>query len=412
MKARQKGMALVLSMVIVVIAILLGLSGVSAALFEERMTGNYRFSISALQASEAGVKDIISYVRTTYSPSSPPDCSSDGQLYASPSKVVYSTEGGLSRDYEVSVECESGDVVGYSLGRVYQGSDALSERKVRIVVIPPGENEIEGMLADGDITLNGNSSIVGNVHANSNVDIKQLTDSTIGYITASGQVTTNDKDVEYSGSDGCDTVICASSGVETMSVPSASEAIVDEMNSLGFSGSTLAEVNASATDESATTSADGYEILPVSDGECSLDLSGSQLYDDGGEPEQKRFYCPGALTLSGSFSGAYIMASGDIEHNGNSNLGDPDADGTGEVDTYIVSGGTITLNGSDDSYAALHADGDIIQNGESKLYGSLVSGGSITRNGGIDFEAMKSGFIMVPVSGFIDEWYEMEDPSA
>lgn len=410
MKIRQKGMALIISMVILVLAILLGLSSVNAALFEERMTGNYRFSISALQASEAGVKDIISYVRATYGPSNPPDCSSDSTLN-DPGGVNYSSSGGLDRDYNTKLVCEGGEVVGYSQGRVYRDTETLSAREVRVVVIPPGESEVEGMLADSNITLNGNSTIVGSVHANADVDIKQLTNSTIGYITASGQVITNDKDVTYSDSGSCDTVICASSGVETMSVPSASAAIIEEMNALGFSDSTLSELDASvvAAGPSNTTE---YQILEVVDGECSLDLSGSQSYSVDGGWEEKRFYCPGALTLSGSFSGAVIMASGDITHNGNSELGDPDTDGTGEVDTYIVSGGSITLNGSDDSYAALHADGDIIQNGESKLYGSIVSGGSITRNGGIDFEAMNSGFIMVPVSGFIDEWYEMEDPSA
>ncbi len=411
MKVKQKGLALVLSMVIVVIAILLGLSGVKAALFEERMTGNYRFSISALQASEAGVKDIISYVRDNYSPSSPPDCSSDGQLYSSSGKVVYSSSGGLDRDYEVTVDCEGGDVVGYSLGRVYKGADTLSEREVRIVVIPPGENEIEGMLADSNITLNGNSTIVGSVHSNADLDIKQLTDSTVGYVSASGQVITNDKDIEYTDSGECTTVICASSGVETMSVPSASEAIIEEMNALGFSDSTLSEIDASVV-AAGPSNATEYQILEVVDGECSLDLSGDQSYSVSDGREGKRFYCPGVLTLSGSFNGAVVMASGDIIHNGSSNLGDPDMDGTGEVDTYIVSGGSITLNGSDDSYAALHADGDIVQNGESTLYGSIVSRGTITRNGGIDFEAMSSGFIMVPVSGFIDAWYELEDPNA
>lgn len=411
MKIRQKGMALIISMVILVLAILLGLSSVNAALFEERMTGNYRFSISALQASEAGVKDIISYVRATYGPSNPPDCSSDSTLN-DPDGVNYSSSGGLDRDFNTRLVCEGGEVVGYSQGRVYRGTETLSAREVRVVVIPPGESEVEGMLADSNITLNGNSTIVGSVHANADVDIKQLTNSTIGYITASGQVITNDKDVTYSDSGGCDTVICASSGVETMNVPSASAAIIEEMNDLGFSGNSLSDINASVA-ASGPVDTTSYQVLAVdASGQCSLDLSGSQSYQQSGEWESKRFYCPGALDLSGSFSGAVIMASGDIVHNGSSELGDPDTDGTGEVDTYIVSGGSITLNGSDDSYAALHADGDITQNGTSKLYGSIVSGGSITRNGGIDFEAMNSGFIMVPVSGFIDEWYEMEAPSA
>ncbi len=409
MRYKQKGIALVLSVVILVIATLLGLSGVSSALFEERMAGNYRFSISALQASEAGVNDVIDYVVSNYSPSAPPDCSSDSQLYSSSEKVVYSTSGGLNRDYEISLECEGGDLIGYSLGRVYKGSDTLSEREVRIVIIPPGENEIEGMLADGDIILNGNSTIVGNVHANSNVDIKQLSSSTVGYVSASGQVLTNDKDIEYAADGECSTVICASSGVDIMSVPTASEAILEEMKALGFSYASLAEVNGNVSAEDTTS----YQVLTVDgDGKCSLNLSGSQSYSDGGEWEEKRFYCPGVLNLSGSFSGAVVMASGDIIHGGSSELGDPDSNGTGSVDTYIVSGGTIELNGSDDSYAAYHADGDIVQNGTSKIYGSIVAGGSITRNGGIDFESMSSGFILVPVSGFIDQWYELEKPNA
>lgn len=411
MKARQGGAALIMSLVVLVVAIMLGLSGVSAALFEERMTGNYRLFTSSLQASEAGVKDMIEFVRDNYGPSSPPDCSADGTL-DDPGSVTYSNSGGLDRDYDTKLVCEDGEVVGYSLGRTYRDAETLSAREIRVVLIPPGESEVEGMLADGTITMNGNSTIVGNVHANTDVDIKQLTDSTVGSITASGQVKTNDKDVEYSEDGECSSVICASSGVAPMSVPSASEVIVSEMNDLGYSGSDLPSVDASVVAAGPTNTTE-YQVLAVDgSGECSLDLSGDQSYSVSDGKEGKRFYCPGILNLSGSFNGATIMASGDIIHNGSSDLGDPDMDGTGEVDTYIVSGGSIILNGNDDSYAVYHADGDIVQNGESKIYGSIVSGGSITRNGGIDFEAMSSGFIMVPVAGFIDRWYELESPSA
>ncbi|WP_337133628.1 hypothetical protein, partial [Staphylococcus aureus] len=131
-------------------AIMLGLSGVSAALFEERMTGNYRLFSSALQASEVGVKDMIGFVRDNYGPSSPPNCSVDGTILDDPDSVSYSSSGGLDRDYNTKLVCEDGEVVGYSLGRVYRDAETLSAREIRVVLIPPGENEIEGMLADGN----------------------------------------------------------------------------------------------------------------------------------------------------------------------------------------------------------------------------------------------------------------------
>lgn len=389
---KQKGVALVVSLVILVVALLLGLSSFASSWMEERMAGNHRFSSSALQTAESGVIDLVGVLNSTYSPSSPPDCSSGDSVLYGPQDNNYSTSGGLSREYVTEIRCEAGELIGYSMGEVVSGGEVMASRALRLDLLPPSEiiNEIfiDGMKAEKNIEINGNSTIVGNVHSNSDVDIKQLTDGTIGFITASGQVTTNDNDVVYSDDpSACDSVVCASSGVGTVDIPSA----LDEISRIYDS------VNGTAL----------LVDITNPDGTCDdLSLSGGQ---DG-----KVYYCNGDLDISGSFNDVTILATGSLTHGGASTLGND-----GEVDTFVVSGGDMIFNGRDGgggqdepSYAVYFSGGDFTQNGTSVIHGAIVSGGEITRNGGIEFVAMNdmdNDFLpKVTVLSKILSWVELE----
>lgn len=78
------------------------------------------------------------------------------------------------------------------------------------------------------------------------------------------------------------------------------------------------------------------------------------------------------------------MASGDITHNGASSLG-----ASVQLTIALISGGKVTINGSNDTYGVFWAEGNVRQNGSSMLGGSVVAGGDVDRNGKFNYTQVK-----------------------
>ena len=78
--SRQRGAVLVISLLILLIMTLIGITGMQTSVLEERMAGNYRDIALAFQASETALRDAESRIRdsidglTGFSD----DCGSDG----------------------------------------------------------------------------------------------------------------------------------------------------------------------------------------------------------------------------------------------------------------------------------------------------------------------------------------------
>ncbi len=411
----QKGMALIVSLVVLVVAALLGLSSYQASQLEERMAGNHRLSVSALQATEVGINKMLSSVVVyAYSPGaefcddvatslSGTGFTSDGVGYSYSDSV----EGGdLDVAYKAYMTCDgSGHVLGFSRGAVL-GADGeeISARRVRVEIVPPGYDSINSILGNG-INITGNSTIIGDVHSNSDVTLSlQATGNPDDRVVSEGSITSTGS-MDIGGSDApnegeCSDVVCAASGVPERNIPSAQD-VIDQA---------VADYLAVNESGEIVPSGDGSGKIVVlsydaADNSCSVD--GSVLVNPS-PPDEYIYYCPGALTVTGDFGGVTVMSEGDFVHNGAISIND-----AGEIDTLVVSGGNIELNGGSgtETYAAFHSEGDFIQNGSSKIYGAIVAGGSITANGGIDFEARDTGKILVPVSGHLEGWVELEDPA-
>src|SRR5690554_6839290 len=106
---RQKGLALIVSLVVLVVAALFGLSSFQSSQLEERMVANHRFSVSALQSAEAGVNDMMDAVLSfEYSSGGPSFCDSIGAALPSP----WVSQGG-------GVYGASGDISGGGLLKKY-----------------------------------------------------------------------------------------------------------------------------------------------------------------------------------------------------------------------------------------------------------------------------------------------------
>ncbi|RTR01455.1 pilus assembly PilX family protein [Halomonas nitroreducens] len=446
----QKGMALIVSLIVLVVAALLGLSSYQSSQLEERMAGNHRFSVSALQAAEVGINKMLgSVVAYSYSPGSEFCDDMGGALSATGftsegAGYTFSDDvagGDLDVSYKAYMECGgSGHVLGFSRGAVFNSDgDELSARRVRVEIVPPGYDYINSMLGNG-INLTGNSTIVGDVHSNTDVTLSlQATGNPEDRVVSEGSITSTG-DMNIDGSDSpdageCTDVVCAASGVPARDIPSAQDRI-DKAKKLLLEDEGILTLSAYTGDNptnpdnppeydpiinpldeegnSITVDNDEIKILPHdANGDCDIDAAGefapvAVTPDDGPGMGSKIYHCPGVLTVTGDFGGVTIMAEGGFVHNGAISIGD-----TGEIDTFVVSGGNIELNGGTgtETYAAFLSEGDFIQNGDSKVYGTIVATGSITANGGMDFEARETGKILVPVSGHLDGWVELEDPA-
>ncbi|WP_143097622.1 pilus assembly PilX family protein [Modicisalibacter xianhensis] len=364
---QQKGAALLVSLVFLTVALMLGLSSFQLSRLEEAMAGNQRMAALSLMAAEYGAsRDEVLALPI-----------SDGSFIAScvpsheriePAVDIASSESyaGPVISYQYELACYGSEITVLVHGAIKGRGDEME----RIIAVQ-FESELlpaftQGMLAHGNVTVNGGALLFGNVHSNSNVSVKIDAES-VSNITAVGEAPVIGEGYEN---------VTSSSGAEEKDVPLVSE-FFDSSNVYN------------------KVAGEDFVILDASDSSCDFLGSG----DMGG----KTYFCNGELTVSGSFNNVTLFANGNIDHNGASNLSDQQS-----VDVAMFSTGSIAFNGKNDAYGVFWADGDITQNGSSVIGGSMISGGAMTLNGGFTFISNSDISVeVVPSQVVRDSWQEV-----
>lgn len=130
---RQQGATLIVSMLMLIVLTLLGVTAMSTSDLEEKMAGNTRDLNLAFQAAEAALMDGEEFVRTGFVSTAVFDGSYDG-LYPPPA-------GGVPPDYY--------DSAVWTTARTYSGTIAEVNQQPKYIV------ELMGNLGSEDINING-----------------------------------------------------------------------------------------------------------------------------------------------------------------------------------------------------------------------------------------------------------------
>ena len=356
----QKGSALILALLILVVLTVVGITGANQALLQERMAGNSVYNTRSFLAAEDAVSSAFEVIKekTEESAWSADDwddkqwqSSVEAELLQSMPSEPNAGSHGFAWVSDIQWTEDGVSLVGQGAA---DASAQDAHASISIFVSKPESGDVHpafkrGMLSEGRIRVNGGLDIVGDAHSNSEIDLTGQSSAVEGATLSSvGEVDSRGIDSE--------SIV---ENADRVDVPSADDHINSVLNDSGGSVEVL-EVS---------TQGGGPNRSPS----CELDAEGDQ--------EGAIYYCDGDLTMGGDFHNATVMASGDMTHNGSSELGQ---DG---VDTALIAAGDLTLNGSSETaYGVFWADGNVTQNGDSVLSGSIVAGGEITSNGGLEFE--------------------------
>jgi Tfp pilus assembly protein PilX/cytoskeletal protein CcmA (bactofilin family) len=382
----QKGMALVVILAVLVLMSLLGTTLLFNSDTGRKISMSYRGSADALQNAEAGIadaarklfnKDIVGPVVPCGDTSSTAlNWKYDGYTanvaneYTA-SYVFREDNGGVKRLacdeagnplYQIN---SSGYVTTtFSDGKLnknyvvassgYAGVEKKLLAMVQVINTPgtPGTQPVTttttvldkafgmGILADGNLTVNGTSTINGDAHSNGNIKLNG--DGTItGTVSAQGSITTGSWNTEEPAPNGA-----------AIPVPQVTTQKLDELRTI------------------ANTAGKG------------IYSNGDFNFNGSGDLGNQVIFVDGNLTLNGDIINGTIVATGNVTINGSSQI-----NGNGVIGTAIVAQGNITMNGSSDSYGAFWSNGSFVQNGSGRLLGSIVSLGTFTQNGGFNFTA-------------------------
>jgi hypothetical protein len=408
----ERGAALIIALILISVASLIAVSSMRGSRTQEMMTSNQNNKLISHMAAEAGASRFLSWVSTSaetdgwsslnswkmkwqYDKAKSPAANAD-RILARTSDSVPLLTGADDADnvmlpphghYWIDTRLNDNknpewfEEEQYLLVRItgsaMNGNSVLAETVVEIKVDwesgELGETQralaafYAGILAGGNVSINGNAKITGNGHANGNfwvtggnsemndretVDESGNPVTVPSFVSAGGNAQVKGKKIDP------DNVVSYAS---SQSVPSARDYISEYV------------ADSSNTESSSFV----RECSIPSDGSCKK-ATKHAVPDCGG----KVFYCVGNATTDDRFSNATIIATGNITHGGASQMG---ADSR-TLTVALIAGGNITVNGKNDTYGVFWADGNIVQNGASTLGGSLVAGGNVTRNGNFTYE--------------------------
>jgi hypothetical protein len=193
-----------------------------------------------------------------------------------------------------------------------------------------------GIVAQGNLRINGNAQLIGNAHTNGDFRISGGNSTvTNGQLSAHGQMQLNNINEAF-----------INPQADKVTIPRVNHEFLTKM----------ADV--------ATTH------------HCDLNLSGDQ--------NGQVYYCNGNTKIQGNFSNATIVSTGDITQNGATTLGGANK-ASDAITVAIIAQGDITFNGAD-VHAVFWNNGNYRHNGSGRVIGNIISGGNITRNGQYQFE--------------------------
>ena len=310
-QGRQQGAALVVTLVLLVMALMLGLSSFQSARLEESMAGNQRASVSALMAAEYGVSELIGDLVDNDGWSGLAVCSSSLDIDDwNPTALSMSSKSvnGIDYDYHKCVSVGGNIAYFFVVGKA---GDVT--RKVSANYLLPG-----GFLNFSPITI---PAVIHNfISPNSNV-FEVEGEEVDGVFQPAVSTNGQKSEVESAISDGQgpDRIDNYKGGISD----EISEPILQSANVSDFVSFIEALI--------ALANGNGGECQ----GTCTCNGFGTSLSAD--NPESCITYVPGSYVDSGNFTGSGIMiVGGDLLLSGT-----PSFDGLVIVlgETYSLSGG-------------------------------------------------------------------------
>lgn len=341
----QNGNALVISLILISVAAVVTMTSMRGSLLQEKMTANQNLKAIAFTSAESGASQLTQWLRnpttTWYSTtwqnivpstmSGNPNNGSMGYYWVLPSDVDWNW-------YQVSMKVSG-------LARANDAAPGVAKSTLKITVSRPTTSTNlafgAGLISNNNVDINGNANVTGSIFANGNIDISggnnTLTD---GIVSAQGSVAMAGVSPDY-----------LNPGADIATVPVVTDAW-------------LAQMQAAAA----------VQI-------CNIVLVGDQL--------ARIYYCEGDATVSGIFSNATIVATGNVTKSGGGQTG-----GLGKsssaVTVAVVAKGDITFNGSSDDNAVFWSNGTYTHNGSGTVRGTIIAGGDITRNGTFNFQQIEA----------------------
>ncbi|WP_155987112.1 hypothetical protein [Thioalkalivibrio sp. ALE16] len=331
--------------------------------FHEQMASSQDLHSLAHHAAETGAYDVLRSIED----SPVCDLSSLSGHFQDPVTVEDSGSNGYLLGYRIDADAThcatprnlEATIIGTTHGGLDLSAPASSEVHLRVlydfdsslVTDPIFGN---GLTSNGSITVNG-----GNVHLDGNVWASS-------FFSSGGNI----RNSFLSG-----TMTVGSGGV----VGPFSELTSDSWSGEAMPG--VVEMTDTVADiphvDSETLSRLEQQADSGGGRSCDVNLEG----DQGG----RVFYCStGEMRVSGDFSNATLVSAGSINMRGGTSLGSD-----GAVNTVIIAGGGITMNGSTDSAGVFWSNDGFRQNGRGALKGSIVTEGDIRLPGNFRFEQIE-----------------------
>jgi len=333
---QQDGSIMVTALMFMSILSIIGIYANNVATTEIQMTTNVQTNQMAFFDADAGVQRTLAMIREQLNDNIQiEDIDLNDSEYQAPTGFTFEvTKIGTWDEADPVYFFES---TGFGPNKPNGASFTIEVAFTRSTQIHPAFNI--GILSDGDITLNGEPNVVGNIHANGNVEQKSGDGSITGYVSAVGTAVV---DATVSGG--------VSSGVDPIEVPYISSEQFDEWRA-------MADIR---EDGPYTFSSTG-------------NLNGQIIFVDGDLTIPN-----GNIVINATF-----IATGDITFRGQSIVESPG----GPIGVAVISGGDILFNGSGHSEGVFWCNGSFTRNGSNNITGSIVSGlYEVTFNGGFTFE--------------------------
>ena len=356
----QRGAALFVGVVLTMITTMVALSSMRGSQFQEGMTANLNHKAIAFTAAEAGASAFLKWLSTEQannsidwenatwqnkwqdSNSGPIQTSASGDnnvgnygfFWINPNDVTWSADF-----VKVVITGQSGASPENALGRAQ-----IAIQLQRPTSGGPHPAFLKGLLANGDISINGGANLQGSAHANGNFTVKGGGDKNLladGFtVSANGTAAMDNVDENQ---------VISNAG--KVKIPSAKDYIEKNKGKQGV-----------------------IQSCEIPSG----DLGGAV------------YFCDGNVTTKHDFSNVTILAKGNVTHNGSSQLGE-----NKELTAMIVSEGNIVLNGSSETSGIFWASGAVELNGKGTFGGAIIAGGDvledkkytgdITKNGTLSF---------------------------
>jgi hypothetical protein len=371
---RQKGAALAVGLILLVVATLVALATMRSSVTEERIAGNQREISEAFMAAEAGVAAAFQWfgeannVQTHWgaanahalitSAKSPGQSARVNWRILDPIVFLRDKDNQL---LDTAIIESEGWVTTTGTSRIVRSTYK------RPVNLGTSQAFLVGMLAENNIWVSGKSTFEGGIHANGRFD------------NGSGASTLRDDSY------------CCDAGGQPITVVGS----ITAKGAVNFTGNTSGATGPVQGNYGSIAVPSVSAYIEQNKGAAIERCDFSTLQPDLGG---KVYFCNGSVILgNGNWTNGTIMATGSAEIKGRSTLGN-----AGEVNFAIFAVGDITNNGRDDSYGVYWTDGDFRQNGASLIAGSIVAGGGIRRNGAMTYQQRSNFNAGLPLPQDID----------